>query len=276
MDPLATTSTADPPKPPPPRLRRFPFFRIRLRTLLLALTALCVLVLPEISTQLRQHRACEVVRNRQDCAAFYYVPVHSPSADSQGLKSLTSSSRYWIGKWIANRTGSNFFRPVVYMHLDNPTAETLSQISGFPYLRVLEFGSYRGLTDRPVPELQVLRKCFRLEFLLIGCWQHRYAESPAGLRVRGVTLVPCDITETDLETIGRLRRLRVLAIGGWRIDDTTIRHLASLKNLEYLYLSHSEVSGEGIAWLKEALPGVTITQMIDPTRDYSVEVRSRF
>ena len=97
-----------------------------------------------------------------------------------------------------------------------------------------------------------------------------------GFQGTGEILLPYDINESDLKTISRLRKLRVLAIGGQFIDNESLQLLAKLNSLEYLYLSKTRVSPVGIDVLQQKLPNVKIVQLTDLNHDYSAEISSRF
>ena len=97
-----------------------------------------------------------------------------------------------------------------------------------------------------------------------------------GKTIIGDILFPYDITLSDLVVIGKLKRLRVLAIGGQNITDESLSSLSNLRSLEYLYLSNANVTAVGKASLQKALPNVKIVEVTDPSIDYSDEIQSRF
>jgi hypothetical protein len=56
-----------------------------------------------------------------------------------------------------------------------------------------------------------------------------------------------------MEGISSLTKLQILSLNNNQINDLSIPHLSKLKNLKYLFITETDLSGEGIAELKSAL-----------------------
>jgi hypothetical protein len=73
-----------------------------------------------------------------------------------------------------------------------------------------------------------------------------------------LSLVNTDVSDVDLQAIGRLKQLRFLILRDSHITDASLMHLNSLHQLELLNLVNTEVTKEGAARLREQLPHCTI------------------
>ncbi|MFT5131184.1 MAG: hypothetical protein ACI8W8_004820 [Rhodothermales bacterium] len=58
--------------------------------------------------------------------------------------------------------------------------------------------------------------------------------------------------------MGKLEGLKQLSIYATRITDAGLEHLKGLKLLNYVDVSHTKVTPEGVAALKAALPNANI------------------
>ena len=64
------------------------------------------------------------------------------------------------------------------------------------------------------------------------------------------------ITDAGMAHLANLQHLRYLHLLDAPINDAGLDHLHGLKSLESVYLDHTNVTGEGLAKLLKALPGV--------------------
>lgn len=252
-------------------------FRFRLRTLLLVITVLGVVILPEVTFQLRQRSAIEVLRPKKFTIVSYdYDLENAPPYDEADWRKYFPPVRSRFAASIRTLTGSDIFCPVIRLYLGDDSETSIEEIAKLRHLKWLQIGNPTGpFTGRPIPSLEPIANCVQLEYLALGNWCQLSLSGPEGFRGNGTIISPYDITSSDLEIIGNLNRLRILAIGGANVNDQTVQKLSGLKKLEYLYLSRSNVTKTGISQLKSHIPNVTIVELDDPDYDYATEIQSR-
>lgn len=249
-----------------------PLFRFRLRTLLLIVALFGVVIGPELYYQVKQQSAAKLLRLQNSSLAYDFdLEQYSDWKDRfPPIRSKLASTFRGI-------TGSDLANPVIRLFLQDDSAKSIQLTAHLRHLKWLQIASSTGsLHDRNICPLKPLESCTELEYLVIGNWLGLTPNGSVGFQGTGSTLLPYDITETDLRTIGNLRKLRVLAIGGQFIDDDSIQLLAKLNSLEYLYLNKTPVSAAGIEQLKLKLPDLTIERLTDTGKDYTSEINSRF
>ena len=67
-----------------------------------------------------------------------------------------------------------------------------------------------------------------------------------------------NITDTGLENLKGMTKLRGLDLGFTSVSDAGLKHLKGLTNLTYLELQHSEVTDAGKDKLQAALPNCKV------------------
>jgi hypothetical protein len=68
-----------------------------------------------------------------------------------------------------------------------------------------------------------------------------------------------DVTDDGLESFADLRKLQVLEIKYAPVSDQAVRHLAQLTQLKVLQLRDTDVTADGLARLKDALPNCDVS-----------------
>jgi hypothetical protein len=181
---------------------------------------------------------------------------------------------------VHDRTGSDFFNPVVRLNLtfDAGDLQACRPVESLPHLRWLQVepGGTTSLAGTECPSLAPLANCQDLEYLVLGAWLRLRPNGSPGWTGAGVTLAPLIVDSQDLTVLRNLKHLRLLALGGARLTDESINNLARLRQLKFLYLSHTKFSAEGLKRLESLLPQTTVIDMDDDSRDYAAEIDARF
>ena len=256
------------------RTKRFTrFFRFRLRTLLLAFTAFGVFVGPEMHHQFRQHNAAKRLRAIPQTSLAYDYDLESDEHWTEKFPPIRSK----VALAFRGATGSHFFNPVVRLFLSNDSLESIRLVGNLRNLKWLHIANSTGsMNDRKISTLKPIQNCSRLEYLVVGNWLVLSPNGSDGFRGTGTTLLPYDITDSDIDLISKLNDLRILAIGGQNVDDESIQKLINLNSLEYLYLSKADVTQDGLEEFQRARPNVEIVELTDSDIDYSIEIDERF
>ena len=258
---------------PPKGISRF--LRFRLRTLLLVFTIFGVFIGPELYTQIRQHNAAKRLSAIPNTYLAYDYDFESDdknwAAKFPPIRSKVAKAFHWV-------TGSHFFNPVVRLVLSDTSVESISLVGELRNLKWLHIENFStgSLTERKITSLKSLQNCTRLEYLVVGNWLNLRPNGSVGFRGTGTTLLPYDITDSDVAIISELKYLRVLAIGGEHIDDESIKMLANLDSLEQLYLSRTNMTETGLDEFRQSNPNVQIVELNDLTADYSAEISDQF
>lgn len=117
---------------------------------------------------------------------------------------------------------------------------------------VLHAAEYRSGENAPLPwdELNDLTDLQVLSFsdTRVGDDEMRRVRQFANLRCL-IARDASQVTDTGLASIGRLKRLRVLSLGGAPITDDGLKYLSMLTRLEVLELDHAPIHGPGLAHL---------------------------
>jgi hypothetical protein len=251
------------------------YLRFSLRFFLFGVTLFAVFGGLELSRQSRQADAVTAIRKMPGCYLAYDYDVASPEWERH-LPPIRST----VSGWIRQCTNSDFFSPVVrlWLNFDTSTPSELEAVSALRHLRWLHIAPAGTVSKDGVDgsSLEPLRNCDRLEYLALGSWVIMRPEGTHPYNGTGTTLLPLNVSRDDIQSLTHLPNLRVLVIGGNRVNDDVLGELRQLRQLEYLYLSHDELSGDGFVQLTMDLEDTTIIRMDDRSADYSVEINSRF
>jgi tRNA_anti-like/Leucine Rich repeat len=162
------------------------------------------------------------------------------------------------------------------------TDEGLAQLAGLTALRKLDLNNSK-IGDAGLAHLKELK---RLEMLQLAgtpvtgkglahlkglTWLSRLDLSESELADAGlahlqglpnltvVQLRDTRVGDAGMAHLAKLPRLRVLFVGGTDVGDAGVQHLGAVKSLKLLSLGKdAKVTAEGIAKLKEALPGLQV------------------
>lgn len=251
------------------------YLRFSLRFFLFGVTLFALFGGLELSRQSRQADAVTAIRKMPGSYVGYDYDVASLEWDRH-LPTIRST----VSGWFRRCTHSDFFSPVVrlWLNFDTSTPSVLETVSALRHLRWLHIAPAGTVSMEGVdgPPLEPLRRCDRLEYLALGSWVTMRPEGTYPYDGTGTTLLPLNVSRDDIHSLTLLPNLRVLVIGGNGVNDDVLDELRQLRQLEYLYLSHDELSKDAFSQLTMGLENTTIIRMEDQSADYSVEINSRF
>lgn len=201
--------------------------RFRLRTLLLAITLICVALGVHVRRKRFDHFVAEQIRPFGG-HIFYDYQVDAaenprPSAPSP------------VPRWLAKFVGDDFFSRPAWLSLGSDEADdaTFELIGQSTSLRVVMLDC-RCVTATGIAHLAALSK----------------------LRFLDLSRTPVD-DDTVTIVVG-MKYLRLLRLGYTRITDRAVGELRHCTNLRYLEMQHTAITRAGYESLKVALPACTI------------------
>ena len=250
--------------------------RFSLRVFLITIALVILFGGSELYRQSRQSDAASTLRSIPNTYVGFDYDLKSSSEWKDRLPPVRST----LAGLVRRTTGSDLFNPVLRLWLtfdfQNPTS--LSQVGALSHLQWLHLAP-SGTISRdgvPCPPLSALSGCSQLNYLVLGSWVDLTPNGSHGFAGTGTTLLPLNVNASHLSNISHITTLRILATGGSGLTDKSVDDLAKLSQLEYLYLSRTQISPEGMNRLQRLLPNVTIIELTDNSRDYAEEINSRF
>jgi thiol-disulfide isomerase/thioredoxin len=126
--------------------------------------------------------------------------------------------------------------------------EDLALFSGLKPLESLELWG-TNCSGQGFGRLKDLPKLNRVSFLISGGIRPRVEPLFELPHVTSLMVSSCDLRPADFEPLGRMRELTDLRIELGLTDDTTVAHLAGLKDLENLSLNDSVMTDHGLRGL---------------------------
>lgn len=277
------------------------YLRISLRTLLIAVSALCCWLALMVNGARRQARAVAEIKAQRSGRIFY------------DFQTQNTEARSWVPRWITKRTGLDLFHSVAFARMDHlvgaqpwelddlnargywdgakVVADVRRHLAALPHLRRLELCVWPEVSEAC---LTAVGELCNLETL--DC---KYATDagithlPSQRRLKRLGVFDGRLTDQSLRVFGNLRRLEVLQAtnnhftddglghlaqlnhlicldidcGESRFTDAGLVHLEGLQKLERLYLQQTLVTPAGIEKLQRAIPSlndVTWTSLSKP------------
>jgi hypothetical protein len=212
--------------------RRWIGLRFSLRTLLVAITFVCV------GSGLVLSRA---VHQRAAVRRFLELGAQRSPLQGESLPTMLYAhneqvhSRPILPEWqrpLVRLLGEEAFgTPIGVQILDTPaTDDDLRLLADLPAVRDVWL-SRTKVTDQGLAHLK--QACPQLTFL---------------------TLDETAVTDAGLARLSELTALESLSLSGTRVTDAGLVHLARLKNLKHLWLRSTPITGAGYRQLQAALP----------------------
>jgi hypothetical protein len=140
--------------------------------------------------------------------------------------------------------------------------EGLKQLTGLKNLRRIPMGHTR-VTDKG---LKIISGMTQLEYIGVrgdDVTDEGLAHLKGLTNLTGLCLGETKVTDDGLKHLAPLTKLDSLYLYKTGITDAGLEHLNELKNLLYLYLKNTKTTAKGRARLKDAIPGVRITDLSD-------------
>jgi hypothetical protein len=83
--------------------------------------------------------------------------------------------------------------------------------------------------------------------------------------LKEISLAKSSVTDVGMDKLRALKRLEHLGITDTRVTDTGLQHLEKIPALRFLWVCESaKLTKEGVASLKQSLPGLTVYVMNQP------------
>jgi Leucine-rich repeat (LRR) protein len=200
------------------------WLRISMRTLLLIVLVLCAW-LAYVSNRARKQE--ELVRRLVHEGRGVVGYHHQIDANGKGIRDAPLPGPAWLRKLI----GDHAFLRLWFVGLYTSNEEDLRLLSQFPSIEQLSLDQVRDEDLRFVAPLRNLKK---------------------------IELSSMFVTNDGIKHFSGLRKLEELVLGHARIGDNGLKPLAGLSNLRELSLIDTQVTAEGVAWLRKRLPQLKI------------------
>ena len=201
------------------------WLRLSIRTLLVAVTLLCVWL------AYAAHRARlqeDLVRriNANGGGAFGYH--HEMDEAGQHIPDAEPPGPLWLRRLI----GDHAFLRIRYVGTYKVREEEMQLISEFPSIEELSLDE--SVRDEWLKHLAPLRN------------------------LKTLTLESAHISDHGIEHLAGLRKLEFLNLTHARVTDEGLKHLANLRNLKELILDYTQVTADGADWLRQHLSQVKV------------------
>ena len=225
----------------PPDRRRW--FRFSLRTLMFALTVLCVWLGVKVNAARRQREAVQAILQAGGTVFYDYQTV--PVSGAPDSFNINSSATLPVPAWLRSIFGDDFFCNVIYVSFSNglsPDLE-LDRLASLPALWRLQIRSNpiaaganpsrRSLRDA---DLAALAKLSQLRELLLI---RQEIEGPGlqalvGLKhLKQLSLARTLINDAGLEQVGKLTTLENVVLTPDRISDAGLHYLSTIPKLNF-------------------------------------------
>ena len=225
----------------PPDRRRW--FRFGLRTLMLALTVLCVWLGFKVNAARRQREAVQAILQAGGEVAYDYQTVPVPSVpDSFNINRNATLS---APTWLRSLFGDDFFCNVILVNFNNGLSPDfdLDRLASLPSIRRLNIRSSPANTGATPPrrsirdaDLAALAKLSQLRELLLV---RQEIEGPGlqslvGLKhLKQLHLARTLINDAGLEQVGKLTTLENVVLTPDRITDAGWHYLSTIPRLNF-------------------------------------------
>ena len=216
-------------RPCPSDNRRW--FRFGLRTMLLALTVLCIWLGFKVNAARRQHDAVQAILQAGGTVAYDYQMV--PVADTFNIDRNAVPS---APSWLRSVFGDDFFSNVIYVGFQGAGAD-------FELPRLADLPSIRRIIIRSIPTASsgaLAQMHLRDDDLAIFGQLRQLQE----LRVHGQ-----EVEGSGLRSLVDLKHLNKLDLYGTFINDTGLEQVGKLTRLQNVILSTDRISDAGLQYL---------------------------
>jgi len=226
------------------------WLRFSLRTLLAALTILCIWLGWQVTAARRQHEA------------IVAILAANGEVEFDDKKVLTGHTQYArvnpddreVGPlWLREIFGDDFFRTVVEVRL----VADMAQLEKLPSIRKLSLGGQKvtsGGEPRAIrdSDLAFLKNLGSLEELNLDYEEvegSALANLPKPQRLKQLSLRNDPINDAGMESIGAMRNLEYLDLTGSRITDAGFENLRKLSKLKTLRIVATKISDAGFKYV---------------------------
>ena len=269
-----------PPQSTTQRKTRRRWFQFSIRSMMLAITLLCVWLGVISHRANRQKRAVEAIRSKGGSVEYDYE-----SRKYGGRNFPRRGSPSPPGPvWLQNLVGLDYFATVVVAGVGHDAADddSVAVLVNLPELRCVSLVG-AGVTQgglarlKELPNLvsldlenssatsagwEPLERLTQLEELTLSGDNVTDSTLSYVEGLRHLTLLHVNwsqITDAGLEHLGCLTRLKSLWLDSDKLTDAGLRHLTTLTQLQDLDLSRTKITKGGIDDLRRVLPSLEVT-----------------
>lgn len=206
--------------------------RFSLRSLMIAITAISIVLGVWCERAERQLRVCEQLSQRD-----------------AGWSLSDNRWAAWLPDAIRNYRGGHYFYPVESVSIDSDDrqpADTIRLCQQLPRLDELDASSCK-VSVEVAKEIGKLRSLTDLDLSDTRVDDDGLAEIAGLTRLRQLLLSDARITGRGMTHLARMGELRTLLLNGTLVDDQGMAHLGRLKKIEKLWLRETPVSGHFLA-----------------------------
>lgn len=263
------------------------FLRFRLRTLLIAVTALSIYLGWHVHSAETQRNALDGIHNLGGWAYYDFQIVNDQ---------FDPKSKSWVPEWLRRKLGNDFFHDVVHVNMvynddgphrleNNQTSDAaLSIIGRLPNVRLVGLSGGQA-TDSGLHELSKVKQLRRLlmwdaaqvtdegikqlrnlpHLKYVHCSNAQLTDESLRTfatmkQLDGLSLQGNHFTDRGVAYLTGLRKLKELwiGLGPTQITDAGLKHLEKLSALKVLDVQQASITLDGLTHLVEARPNLTV------------------
>jgi hypothetical protein len=231
---------------PPVRIHRR-WFRFSLRTMLVAITLLCIWLGVTASRANRQRKAVETIRSYRA-----YVRYDYEMADN-GWEVRRDNPLPPGPVWLRNLIGIDYFATAVNVCMDHGNDVNDDSISALAELSEVRRIDIEGanVTDPVMAKLKGLKQLRDLIVIRSSVTESGWECLEHLTRLKSLALYGSNVTDSTLIHIEGLAELTGLTLFETQVTDSGLSHLKGLARLEYLELHDPQITDAGLQHLKE-------------------------
>lgn len=192
--------------------------QFRLRSLLISITAVCVLLAFVLSRAREQQKAVHAIEKVYGRVYYDYQITNNGNIDSSAVS--------WLPQWLSRSLAKHVFHSVVFVDLDcEPVTDaTLAEVIKLRHVEILHI-SNASITNDGLRDLKVLPQLRVVTLYTAGISDGAVAYLAGCPLLREVAIENAEISDSGIMHFKRARRLKRLSLVGTKITETGLLHL---------------------------------------------------
>jgi hypothetical protein len=229
---------------------RRPLLRYSLRTLLAAMTLLCVVLGLWVYGAERQRRAVAAIEADGGWAWYGYHEGYGHG---------------WVEElpgpdWLCGMLGVDYFDRVIHVELGSVTGDAvLADVADLNCIERLNL-KYTQVTDEGFANLARMTRLEELDASHTQVGSAGLAPLKRLARLQSLDMSDTRVDDAGLAHLSALSNLEELWLDNTKVTDAGLTHLTSLTSLELLGLEGTQVTDAGCELLRKALPNCEIVR----------------
>jgi hypothetical protein len=245
------------PQPNSPLKSRRRWFRFSLRSMLVAVTLLCVWLGVIANRANQQRRAVERLTSHNGDGAWWSLS-YDYQTDEHGSTALPVNAPRPSPpgpKWLRELIGIDYFVTFVGadMYVKSAGDDSIAALEDFPQLCSLDVHG-PGVTDSVFARLSKLTQLRYLCLYDNSITESGWESVGRFIHLKRLVLGGSNVTDSALERIAALDDLDELRMVDCPITDVEIQHIKKLRRLKFLDIRGTGVTDAGVEDLKRAFP----------------------